>query len=371
MSIDKTRNGKFRVRLSYKGVDLPSRTFDLKRDAVEWETAQKRGLQLGTWTDPRAGDEFVGAAIDRFNASRIGAVGQHTWQTDESHLRLHFPASMKKRPISTITKGQLDTIFNEMLRTHSRGTVSRFRNSLSSFYAWAVRQELVRYNIVTDVRLARGQGTDVDAVAPFTAVQLAQTIEAQRLISPAMAAVTEFAALTGLRWGEIVALRVSTLVETPLSAIVVRRSQSDGFEEKTTKSGAIRRVPLTSRAREIFEQYAAGKDGAERVFTSPNGSHLNAGNSRRLTRWTETAAGHRFHDLRHTAATLWLQAGVDVKTASAWLGHSDTAITLRTYSHYMNSDSDRAAMDRLERLQVREVASADAPPVPLPASVEK
>ena len=51
----------------------------------------------------------------------------------------------------------------------------------------------------------------------------------------------------------------------------------------------------------------------------------------------------RFHDLRHTFATLALQNGVDVKTVSAMLGHSSAGFTLATYTHTTTAAQHRAA----------------------------
>ena len=51
----------------------------------------------------------------------------------------------------------------------------------------------------------------------------------------------------------------------------------------------------------------------------------------------------RFHDLRHTFATLALQNGVDIKTVSSMLGHYDAGFTLRTYTHATRQKQDEAA----------------------------
>ena len=51
----------------------------------------------------------------------------------------------------------------------------------------------------------------------------------------------------------------------------------------------------------------------------------------------------RFHDLRHTFATVALQSGVDVKTVSAMLGHCDAGFTLRTYTHTNRRMQEKAA----------------------------
>ena len=59
--------------------------------------------------------------------------------------------------------------------------------------------------------------------------------------------------------------------------------------------------------------------------------------------WSEQDKTIRFHDLRHTFATLALQNGVDVKTVSSMLGHYDAGFTLRTYTHATRQMQQKAA----------------------------
>jgi len=70
-------------------------------------------------------------------------------------------------------------------------------------------------------------------------------------------------------------------------------------------------------------------------------------NWKRTVRWSELGRGRRVHDLRHSAATLWLGAGIDVKTVQTWLGHASMTLTVDTYAHWMGSDADVAAVGRI------------------------
>ena len=64
--------------------------------------------------------------------------------------------------------------------------------------------------------------------------------------------------------------------------------------------------------------------------------------------WESVAMGRRLHDLRHTAACLWLTRGVDLSTVSAWLGHASISTTNR-YLHYLGTSADTAGLERLNR----------------------
>ena len=57
----------------------------------------------------------------------------------------------------------------------------------------------------------------------------------------------------------------------------------------------------------------------------------------------------RFHDLRHTFATLTLEAGVDVKTVSQMLGHTDAGFTMNTYMH-VTDDMQKNAADKMKAI---------------------
>jgi integrase len=63
-----------------------------------------------------------------------------------------------------------------------------------------------------------------------------------------------------------------------------------------------------------------------------------------------TDLGRRPHDLRHTAASLWIAAGVGIKTVSTWLGHQTAKLTLDTYGHLLGAEAGQAALERVIRV---------------------
>lgn len=122
-----------------------------------------------------------------------------------------------------------------------------------------------------------------------------------------IADVFEFMSLTGVRWGELRAIRVGWLSEVPLAQLNVERSHSDRYEEKTPKSWrGTRPVPLSPRALDSFRQYAVGKQPDDYLFTNQQGGQLSVGLVRKFP------LGFRRHALRHYAASTWLRLGTPV-----------------------------------------------------------
>jgi integrase len=358
--IAKTPNGRWRVRIFQKTVEVATQTFDKKRDAEAWEAEQKRSLILGVWHDPRRGNVRLSKVIEDFNTSRQGAVSAHTFATDEANLRLHIPQALQKRPIGMIEASQMEDIYAELLQTMARATVTRVRDSAVSLFGFARKRNLVTTNVAQEARVPRGSGKVSDKVRPLSAPELTHLVDTVRESHPRYADVIEFLALTGIRWGELAELRVGDLENVHIPAFTVSRSKSDGYEVKVPKSRRSRRVPLVRRALEIANEHRLGKRPNELLFCAPGGGRLNAGNLKRAVKWREAASGHRLHDLRHTAATNWIRLGTDVKTVSVWLGHSSSAVTHKVYAGWLGADSDVAAVERLESAMAAETTAAVA-----------
>jgi integrase len=161
-------------------------------------------------------------------------------------------------------------------------------------------------------------------------------------------------AYTGLRWGEATALRVCD-IDLTRRRIDVRRAFSDVGGRVvlgTPKSHQSRTVPVPRfLARELAEAID-GKHADDLVFTMPGGTLL------RLSNWrlavflpARRAAGvsdrFRIHDLRHTAASLMIQAGYPPKWLQAIMGHASITTTLDLYGHLYPADMD-LWVDRLD-----------------------
>lgn len=327
-------------------------------DAVRWETEQKRQLHDGDYISPAAGRITVAELAADYERSRTNQVSVRSWESDESALRVHVVPYFGKVPVGSIAPVHVERFLSELASRRSVRTAARVRTTLRGLFDYAVRTRRIKSSPAANVRLPRPDSPTGKVVEfePYSLDLLFQVWKAQRAFAGDYADITLVLGLTGLRLGELRGLRVRDIVTVPYPALSVKRSVPQSartgraIERGTTKSGRARTVPLTELIRPTVVRWAADKSPDDLLFPSPEGSFLRSGNWRRAVHWNETSLGRRPHDLRHTAASLWIAAGIDIKTVSAWLGHSTAKLTLDTYGHLMGTDADRAALERVNRL---------------------
>jgi integrase len=347
MTVNKTSTGKWRARVKSKGNVVADQTFKLKHDADTWEAAQKRKLILGEFVDPKAGREPLGNLIDRWLESREGTVASKTHQNDRASLGKRVSASLRRRPIGSITAAELDSLLGTMLRSGlARSSVVRFRATLSAMFSWAVLSKLISRNPLDGVKVPTGLATnEAHEIYPFSLAEFRELIVRLGKINSEQAEIAHVLGLTGIRWGELCALRVRDVQAVPRMSFLVARSAPDGHATRNvTKGGVARSVPLPPELIDIVARRMEGKTSQELLFSSPNGKPLNGNNWKRGMKWAELGLGRRVHDLRHTAATLWLTNGLDPKVVQSWLGHSSLTLTVDLYGHWMGNDADAAAL---------------------------
>lgn len=153
---------------------------------------------------------------------------------------------------------------------------------------------------------------------------------------------------TGLRRGELLGLKWSD-VDLDAGVIRVKRqvARVDGqiVEAPLKTKNSYRTVAISQQAAEVLKQQKAKTNG-EYVFPSPNGGPISPDSVNNMLKRVLARAGIprvRFHDLRHTFATVALQNGVDIKTVSGMLGHFSAGFTLDTYAHVTTAAQKEAA----------------------------
>jgi integrase len=226
----------------------------------------------------------------------------------------------------------------------------------------AVRTDLVARNVSEKVDVPSIEKHEIQPLAPEQAQLLLEKVSEHRL-----GALLTVALTTGMRQGELLALRWQD-VDLKSGELQVRRSVryrgKRGFlESKPKTESGVRRVTLPDFVIEVLKQHRvsqlearlqAGTLWIERdlVFCRPDGDFIKSPTLRyQFVRLLEKAglSRMRFHDLRHTAATLLLGMGVEMRVIQDILGHSNMATTANIYAHVLPA-MQQEAMGKMDRL---------------------
>ena len=341
------RGNSWRAR--YRGPDRRERSKSFKRkgDAERWLMQQRSLMAQGDWTDPAHGRITFGEYAEAWLESRadLKPKTRHQYQ---SLMRQHITPTWHAVPLAKITFESL-THWVSQLSSSGLGP-SGIRQSvfvMSAALDHAVRSGRIRSNPARGLGLPRPRRRDYVFLTHGQVLTLADQAGRWRLLILVLA-------YTGMRWGEATALRVCD-IDFDRRRIDVRRAFSDVGGRVvlgTPKSHQSRTVPLP---RFVAAELAAGVDGKrpdELVFTMPGGSVMRLSNWRLATfKPARTRAGlsdrFRIHDLRHTAASLMIQAGYPPKMLQEIMGHASITTTLDLYGHLYPGEMDRYA-DRLD-----------------------
>lgn len=169
--------------------------------------------------------------------------------------------------------------------------------------------------------------------------------------------VVQILAYTGLRWSELVALRVMD-VDLNRGRIHVWRSapEVEGVivVGRVKTKASKRTVPIPARAAAVLKARIDGRPLDAPAVASPEGSMLRANNWRRHTHWKKALeklglAPLKIHDLRHTYASLARSGGADLRWLQKTMGHSSVTVTAGIYADLYDYELDEVAnvLDRV------------------------
>ncbi|HYO19778.1 MAG TPA: tyrosine-type recombinase/integrase [Dermatophilaceae bacterium] len=332
----KTRQGRYRVKVKDHGVIVADRTFTHWNDAQAWEAERKRMVASGRLSSAAAGRTPLEEVYATWCQVRPGQVQARTWQSDQSAWASHLSERFGREAVGAITGRDVQSFAEDLHADHCAGTVRRIIATLIALLDFAVDHHWIEANAA---RIQLTLGHDPHGHPPHVTLKPAELLAVwadQRRLSP-IADVTLFLGLTGLRWGELVALHPGDLITTTTAGPMVHvarsvvRARGEGAPiVKTTKSGADRLVPLTHLAADVAKTWANGKDRDALLVPGPDGQPLRPSTFRRQVHWTQTVpAGFRVHDLRHSCATNLLTNGADILGVQGILGHASPDTTLR------------------------------------------
>ncbi|MGA8296570.1 MAG: tyrosine-type recombinase/integrase [Acidimicrobiales bacterium] len=345
-----------------------SQTFPTKTAARRFLERVGADKQRGDYLDPTLGRTRFDDWAAEWLASNAH-LKPRTLVDYESMLRVHVLPAFKGRPVGNVDQALVRRFIADLSAGGAApGTVRAARKILRLVLATAVSDGALRANPCDGVRLPRSAKAEMHFLTPDQVATLADAIENppikpgggehRRSAYPDLARLVIFAAYSGLRAGEIGALRVSRL-NLLEGSVDVAESVSEvtdhGLVFGPTKTFETRRVPIPRFICELLAEQLAGSD-ADRdafVFRGSNGGPLRHGSFyKRHFKPAVVRAGLpesvRFHDLRHTYAAMLIAQGAHPRAMMERLGHSSVTVTLNTYGHLLPG-IDASLTDALDR----------------------
>ena len=307
----------------------------------------------------------VGEYLERWLADSVrDTVRPTTFERYEQMVRLHIRPVLGQTKLKNLTPAHVRGLYRDKLDAGlSPRTVQYIHVTLHKALKQAVHDGLIPRNAAEAVKPPQVRREEMRLLEPEQVKTLLEAARGDRLEALYALAVT-----TGLRQGELLGLKWED-VDLEDRTLRVRRTLAtakDGPQLTAPKTKSSRRtVMLTQSATEALRSHLERQlreiDGAGSlwrenglIFASETGDPLDRRNvtTHRFKPLLKRAGPPqiRFHDLRHTCATLLLSRNVNPKIVSEMLGHASIAITLDTYSHVLPNMRDQAAKAMEEAL---------------------
>lgn len=361
-SIKQLPNGTFKARMSY--IDgqgkrhRPTAYFATKKDARAWLHEQHDKHNKGQLAD--SGRRTVGQWLDEWLEIKKPQVGLRSYDNWESHVRLHLKPIIGRTPLAKLRKTHVATMYKTLAEQGmSPAMRTKVGTTLAMALGDAVDMDLISSNPTKSKKLGKPKvktpeihPLDGDQARAFLAATATDRLHALYVL----------ALDTGMRQGELFGLHWPE-IDFAGSVVTIKQSleERDGhhrLKEPKTESSR-RRIEVTPAALTALNAHRQQmlKVGLYRpdgpVFVDTEGNWLRKSNVRRrsFAKALKKAGlpSIRFHDLRHTAATLMLQNGINIKAVAATLGHKKASTTLDIYVHKLPiTDKERVnAMQRI------------------------
>lgn len=362
-SIDRyeTAAGERRYRVRYRTPDrrqTDKRGFRTKRDAELFLASVEVSKARGEYIEPAAARATVGE-LGREWLSRQTHLKASTYRPIESAWRLHVEPRWGQVSVSDVRTTDVQAWLSDLTRGReangrhlavagkSASTVRRLHGVLAGILDDAVSDRRILSNPARGVKLPRQVPRERVYLTHGQAHELAAAAGRHSTLVLVLA-------YCGLRWGEATGLRVRDLDMLRRRLHVQQNAVEVGSRivVGTPKTHQQRSVPFPAFLAEPLAQACQGAGGAPRdpdalVFTNDSGAHLRRGNAQDgwFVRAARAAGAPNLtpHDLRHTAASLAVSAGANVKAVQRMLGHASAAMTLDVYADLFDDDLDRVA----------------------------
>lgn len=351
-----------RWRARYVDDDERERTrgFARKADAQKWlDSEVTTKLATGSYIEPSAGRVTVASVYQSWFPAQ-GHIAEKTAATRQSVWNCRVDPWWGDMLVADIRPATVRSWVAAMV---SEGvgtpTIENAFGVLRQVLGAAVEDNRIARNPCDGIKLPKRKHADRGYLTHRQVMALASAVARN-------SEVVRFLAYTGLRWGEMAALRIQDF-DMLRRRVNVSRSvtESGGLAWGTPKAWERRSVPFPATLSDELSALMVGKGRDDLVFTNERGGVLRNSNWRARVFRAAVANCQKTdptfptitpHDLRHTAASLAVSANANVKAVQRMLGHAKASMTLDTYADLFDEDLDGVAARLAEEIE----STADA-----------
>jgi integrase len=274
-------------------------------------------------------------------------IRNSTWAMYRGHVRNHFEL-INDLKINRVTVATVERFISK--RREKDVSLPLIRKLLITFgqvMKYAVRHKLIDHNPVAEAEKPRDQGEekvfDIHVLRPPEIISFLDATEDEKHHTLFMLAI-----MSGARQGELFGLKWSDILwET--SQLHIQRTFNNQAWYRPKSKASIRKIDLGPTVIKQLKKWklACPPNELDLVFPNQSGNPLERGHVVQNFFWPALDKAElirvRFHDMRHTYASLLIAQGENIKYISKQMGHSKPSITMDIYAHLMDEENPEAA----------------------------
>lgn len=276
-----------------------------------------------------------------------------TWEVCEGHTRNHFN-ELNGLKINRITTATIEKyITTRQIQGMNINTLRKVLVTLGQILSYAVRHKYIDHSPLKDAERPRStgnEGQNIEKCSILTPPQIKAFLSKTK--SQKYKVLFMLALFSGARQGEILGSKWSD-IDWDQRQIHIQRTFNNGHFFTTKTETSNRKIDLGPNVMTKLKEWKLACPGNELGLIFPNEAGKPMDHNNLLKRHYELALKAanlpkiRFHDLRHTYASLLIDQGENIKYIQSQLGHSSPSVTLNVYAHLMKPSNQQAAC-RLE-----------------------
>jgi integrase len=310
-----------------------------------WEIEQK--IDRGTYIPEKKVPKFSEVA-DEWLEHKKPNLRESTWSVYEGHTRNHF-TEFGEVKVNRVTTARVEKyITNRQKQGMNISTIRKVLVSLNQIMAYAVRHQYIDHNPVRDAERPRGQGRiEGPKIRILTHDEIRPFLEATK--GWKYKTLFMLAIMSGARQGELFGLKWSD-VDWVNNQIHIQRTFNNQAWYDTKTATSNRKIDLGPSMMAELKRWRLACPPNKLNLMFPNRAegplnHNNVVNRHFNPALKKAKLGHvRFHDMRHTYASLLIEQGENIKYIQSQLGHSSPTVTLNVYAHLMKPVNQKAAL---------------------------